>query len=263
MPLSTQEVFRLPYDQVIALDQKLQNFLATLPHFFQTDPTMGRTNRSLEQMYPQLPLWHNCIYKAVLSRRCKLNQKFLLRQSTDPRYAYSRRVCVELSRTVISGCSSLATSGTPGKLATRTGVAVHFTLLALAVLVTDLCFNKGEADAGQIKEDVAAAFAIIEDARGVSALPEQSLASLRAVLQKHGVELMGTRAKDASQRAEGVLEHTASSGEASIYQFQSDYLGGTVDSLSNTYWQTALESEGCINFNAWDALFSNLDNQPI
>lgn len=55
------------------------------------------------------------------------------------------------------------------------GMVVHYTHLALVVMVMDLCFNRDEADEVQIKGEVKRALQMFEDGKG-------DIASTREIL---------------------------------------------------------------------------------
>ncbi|KAL5382429.1 hypothetical protein DPSP01_006529 [Paraphaeosphaeria sporulosa] len=265
LPLETVALLQMPYERIIALDQKLEQFLATLPPVLQYNCT---NDHILESMYPQLPSWRYCIAKAALSRRWKLNQPFLLRQNLDPRYAYSRRACVESAHAVIAGYTSLFTCNVTSTLLTRMGIAIHFTHLALSILIMDLCFNQPQRDVTRIKGDIEAAFKIFGNARTVSPLLAKSLASLKAVLQRYNIDLA-----DASPPNVGVqisngddAEHSTSDAtiqELSNTHDQSRYQDVRTDTTFDAFWDIAMQNDGGIDLNEWDHLFSTLDTRPI
>ncbi|KAJ4305786.1 hypothetical protein N0V90_001318 [Kalmusia sp. IMI 367209] len=255
IPLDTTSLLQMPYERIIALDQTLENYLATLPRFLQCDFSDGKI---LESIYPQLPAWRYCVTKAAHSRRWKLNQRFLLRQNLDPRHSHSRRACVMSARAVINGYADLVAHNSPSTLLTRMGMAVHFTHLALGILIMDLCFNRNEADEAQIKEDVRVAFKIFEDAKAVSPLLERSLASLKDVLHRNRINLTDESGSEAYRRDETVYSRAQSASEATEPEGLS-----VTDTTFDTFWDIALQSSSEMDFGAWDNLFSTLDTRPI
>lgn len=263
VPLNTNALLQMPYERIIALDQKLKNFLATMSPFLLED----YPNREiLETIYPQLPSWRYCIAKAAHSRRWKLNQPFLLRQSLNPCYSYSRNACLESAQAVIRGYASLVGHDETSSLLTRTGIAVHFTHLALSILIMDLCFNRPEADVGQIKRDIAMAFKIFADAPTVSPLLAKSMASLKAMLKRNNIELSEASSCDEIDRlnddqgtSRSISELTG--GETPFGRHSEE--GASLDTSFDTFWNMALQDNGNMDLNDWDGLFSTLDNRPI
>ncbi|KAF7538736.1 hypothetical protein G7054_g2706 [Neopestalotiopsis clavispora] len=192
IPLETAQLMRMPYEQVIALDQKLEAFLTDLPFFLQLDAQSRARSRSFETVYPKVPLIRFLLLTTAHSRRCRLHQKFLLRLSSDARYAYSRRACLESARTIIRAFDDSARSGDSPSFPTamaRMASAVHYTHLALTVMVMDLCFNRDEDDLEERKQEVRAAMKMLEGVREASPLTDRSLHSLRQILHNGNIEL--------------------------------------------------------------------------
>jgi hypothetical protein len=261
IPLDTAALLRMPYESIIALDQKLEQFLATMPPLLQ----YGCSNKDiLESMYPQLPSWRYCIAKAALSRRWKLNQAFLLRQNVDPRYEYSRRVCVESAHAVITGYTKLSGSNASSTLLTRMGIAVHFTHLALSILIVDLCFNLPQTDGARAKDDIKAAFKIFSGAKTISPLLAKSIASLKAVLQRNDIDLTEASPfnKASNDGTEGGIFEATQRGPVLFHNHVS-HDDATIDATFDTFWNMALQNDGDIDLNDWDHLFSTLDTRPI
>jgi hypothetical protein len=113
LPQETYKLTKLPYEHILALDKKLEDFLSDLPFFFRLDAESRQQSKALETIYPKIPNLRYCITTAAHSKRCKLHQRFLLRQSWDPRYAYSRRACLESARAVIQIYADLSESSHP------------------------------------------------------------------------------------------------------------------------------------------------------
>ncbi|KAI1841778.1 hypothetical protein JX266_012045 [Neoarthrinium moseri] len=192
IPLETSALMRIPYDHIMVLDQKLEDFLCDLPFYLRLDNESRARSRVLETVFPKIPIMRYCIAAAAHSRRCRLHHRFLLRISSDPRCGYSRRACLASARAVVQ-CYHDAGGGpdapSPTTATARMAMAVHYTHLALVIMVMDLCFNKTEADHGQRRAEVKEALGMLEAARHVSPLVERSLNALHEVLRKHGIEL--------------------------------------------------------------------------
>lgn len=271
VPLETSKLKQMPYENIIALDQKLVDFLSSLPFFFRLDAESREQTKPLEIMYPSIPLLRHCITRAAHSRRCKLHQRFLLRQSSDPRYTYSRRACLESARTVIRFYEDLSGNESPRIVTARMGIAVHFMHLALVVLVMDLCFNRDEADEAEIKTEVRNGLQMLEDTKNVSPLLSRFSSSLCHILQKHNVYLAGSLTSTSDQVAS--FDH-GTNPEASVAsdvdQMQSIDLdldvhdpGVPFDISFDECWQNAIQSEPSLDLLAWDNLFSAADSRPL
>ena len=271
VPLETSKLMEMPYERIIALDNKLLGFISSLPFFFRLDAESREQTKPLEAMYPNVPLLRYCITRAAHSRRRKLHQRFLLRQSSDPRYAYSRQACLESARLVIQ-FFDLSEHGSPQIVTARMGIAVHFMHLALIVLVMDLCFNRDEADEAEIKAEVKAALNMFEDTRHVSPLLGRFLSSLYHILQKHNVYLADPLTPAMNRVARFGHETNSDAHNApDDDQMQSTQLGLNVldpevafHNISfEEFWQSAIQSEPNLDLSAWDNLFSTLDSRPL
>ncbi|KAI8956676.1 hypothetical protein F5Y11DRAFT_365003 [Daldinia sp. FL1419] len=256
IPLEASKAMQTPYDNIISLDKKLQEFIASLPFFFKTDAESREKSKKFETVYPYIPHMRYAITNAAHSRRCKLHQKFLLRLSLDPRYSYSRLACLESAYEVIQGYEDPTEFDSPAYTTARMGLAMHYMHLALAVMVMDLCFNKQEANEAEIKRKLKEAFQKFDDSRHVSPLPSRFLDSLRDVLRKHEVHLT---TEDFSLRL-SFLHDTQPQPELGMDMQDTDVgLGGYFDE----FWQFANQSEMNLDSITWDNIFSALDTRPI
>ncbi|KAI1463571.1 uncharacterized protein F4812DRAFT_453515 [Daldinia caldariorum] len=272
VPSETSKALQMPYENIIALDKKLQDFLLSLPFFFRTDPASRETSRKFETVYPYIPHMRYAITNAAHSRRCKLHQRFLLRQSHDPRYSYSRRACLESAFAVINGYEDPTEFDSPAYTTARMGLAMHYMHLALAVMVMDLCFNRPGADGTEVKTKLREAFQKFDDDRHVSPLPRRFLSSLREVLQKHGVYLTNQpTVSGADGTIHGVTDgiNSTSSNLLQEVPMQSavgsdiPYAEAGGEGSFEEFWQSAIESEMNLDSTTWDTLFSALDTRPI
>lgn len=270
VPLEASKAMQIPYENIIALDKKLQDFISSLPFFFKTDPESREKSRRFETVYPYIPHMRYAITNAAHSRRCKLHQRFLLRQSRDSRYSYSRLACLESACAVIEGYEDPAEFDSPAYTTARMGLAMHYMHLALVVMVMDLCFNRHEADGTEIKAKVRAAFQKFDDDRHISPLPSRFLSSLRDVLQKHEVYL-NHQPVSSSENAAGVASEINAGGFSLLPDIQMQpelsldmqTAEGGLDSSFDEFWQFASQSEMNPDSITWDNLFAALDTRPI
>ncbi|KAJ8127362.1 hypothetical protein O1611_g6274 [Lasiodiplodia mahajangana] len=271
IPLQTSQLMKVPYEHIIALDQKLKDFLAELPYFFRLDEESRQKSKHLEAVYTKIPMMRYCILAAAHSRRCRSHQKFLIRAASDPRYAYSRQACLESARAVIQLYEEPKTEGeSPSMETARMAMAVHYTHLALVILVMDLCFNKHEADHEERKREVLATLQVLEGARTISPLLNRSLDSVVEVLRKHRVYLAGEALTGDGQYS----RTTRQDDESSAYPFEDaektppwldpDAEGSlTIDPSINEFWQNVSQFEMDFDTSTWDTLFSSLDSRPF
>ncbi|KAI2469132.1 hypothetical protein F4781DRAFT_236260 [Annulohypoxylon bovei var. microspora] len=272
VPSVISKLIQVPYDNIIALDKKLEHFISSLPFFFRLDAESRERTKALEAVYPHISIMRYSITHAAHSRRCRLHQRFLLRQSYDPRYAYSRRACLESARAVIQGCGSPGFYDSPTYVTARLGIAMHYTHLALVVMVMDMCFNRDEADEAQMKSEVKAALQSFEDARRFSPVPGRFLRSLCDIMHKHNVYLTEPSSSTCNNVHSAVTEGESdgfSFADADMMQpsqgqpgLGAHDLDVVMDTSFDDFWQFASQSEPNQDSLTWDNLFSALDTRP-
>ncbi|KAH7123586.1 hypothetical protein B0J11DRAFT_436016 [Dendryphion nanum] len=274
VPLETSKLLQLPYEQILALDRKIQDFISTTPYYFRIDEEGLQRSKALEIVYPTIPCLRFILVTAVYSRRCKLHQRFLLRQSLDPRYAFSRKACLESARAVIQLYGELMVSHSESTMIASMGMAVHFTHLALAVLVMDLCFNAEADDGKQVKADLSAALKLLRNTGSTLPLAQRSLSSLTGILKKHNVHLNEpSPSTDIISHVDGLVPGTESTVNSTPqneqlptpFEWDADFDHNvTVDANSfDEFWQTAFQNDTNLDSAHWDHLFSALDSRPV
>ncbi|KAH6676341.1 hypothetical protein B0J14DRAFT_352337 [Halenospora varia] len=270
LPLETTKLISLPYEQIISLDKKLQDFLSSLPFFFKLDAESRSRSRALEAMYPKIAISRYCVTTEAHSRRIKLHQKLLHRQSIDPRYAYSRQACLESARVIVHAYDDLHKHDSHSTVPELMGMVVHFTHLALVVMVMDICFNSDAVDEAEIKAEVKAALEIFEDGKNASPLLNQFLGSLRDVLQKHKVQLTDTSTSAPSNDVFGLASENMLDDSSDEIQMQPSQFGTNMQDLDMTldpsfdeFWRFAMQSEETGDALIWDNLFSSIDSRPL
>ncbi len=272
VPLETSKLEQVPYDHIINLDKKLVGLISSLPFFFRLDAESRQRTKPLEIMYPNIPLLRYCITRAAHSRRCKLHQRFLLRQSSDPRYAFSRRACLESARAVIQFHEDLGGDGLPWIVAARMGIAVHFVHLALVVLIMDLCFNKDQADEAEIRAEVKATLQKFEDAKHVSPLLGRFLKSLCGIVRKHRIHPNESSdsalSNDPAQSSAPILDDFNPPGDDRWQPVQLGVDGQISGDALGTptfdeFWDNAMQGEPELDLSVWNNLFSSLESRPL
>ncbi|KAE9363025.1 hypothetical protein N431DRAFT_489964 [Stipitochalara longipes BDJ] len=275
VPISTTLLLQLPYIQILSLDTKLQSFLSTLPFFLKLDASSRAASKSLETVYPKLAVLRYCINTEAWSTRCKLHQRFLHRQSIDPQYAYSRRACLDSARAAVAAYADLRAQETQA-LTERMGMAVHFTHMALVVMVMDLCFNREEPDGAEIKIELKKALQLFAKARNASPLLIKFLASLEEVLRKHGIQLgdastssLVNDENDTAGLENGIVSDAfngSTGGEQLQFlhtQLESQDSDMAFNAPFDEFWMLAMQGESTADSIAWDNLFSALDSRLL
>ena len=101
MPLSPASPDLIPYNDFVALDQKFVRFHDDLPFFFQMDEQSARRSKEIYTQMPFIELQKYVVCMTSETRRCTLHQPYLVRGFTNPKYAYSRDVCLSSARKVL------------------------------------------------------------------------------------------------------------------------------------------------------------------
>jgi len=269
LPASSRKLSHLCYDDVLSLDRKLEVYLSDLPGFLQTDPEpqIHEDVQNLEMTNHHIASLRYFINAAAHSRRCKLHQPFLIRQSVDSRYEYSRKVCLESARAVIQSQQAIHVIYR-ARTDQRLGAVVYFMHLSVIVLVMDLCFNKDRADQTQLKAEVKAAFKMFEDITGISPLPGRLLGSLLSTLQKHKVQLPESDSSNSIQTAPNIPIFTSVNASnidqntTSMEQIQADDWNILEDSQFEDFWQSALQDQN-LDTLQWDHLFTDIESRAM
>jgi hypothetical protein len=164
-----------------------------------------------------------------------------------------------------------AAEGDPPFMETaRMAMAVHYTHIALVILVMDLCFNRDEEDHEERKWEVFAALQMLDGARSLSPLLSRCLDSVVEVLRKHDIHL--SLEYRMNHDVTGTTQHTGE-GNTNVFDntpvhFPQEGLGsaeGTfaIDPVINEFWQNANLFDTGLDSSGWDMLFSNLDSRPF
>lgn len=229
-----------------------------LPFFLRLGDTNHELNNEINRQHPQLAFQRYILASTVHSRRFKLNQPFLVRLPSDRRFAYSREVCLQSARAVISINRQLQ-NDKACPASSRLTTFLHTFFLATAVLVMDLCINKSEAtDDG--RQEVKDACHVLESAEG-NASPVSSgfLASLTVILQKYRVQISpDTTATTVSSLTIPVPDHggaqSVSGPEGPVLSGSSFHGACDIDGLCR-----GLIGIDGHDATSWDNLFSTLD----
>jgi hypothetical protein len=263
VPLNTSQLMKLPYDQIIALDKKMRDFLTNLPVFFRLDTESRAKSKSLEGVYFKIPIMRYCITVAAHVRRCRLHQRFLLRQASDPRHTYSRQACLESARVIVqSYADTRSRHDSPADATTRMAMALHYTHIALVVMAMDLCFNSHEIDNSVRKEEVQAALRMLDEDAGASTIISQLLNSLRQVLHRHNINLPVPEVTHDSNKNLDSSASTISDSTQLQFGIPENAFYSAHDSF-NGFLELAMQTDATSDATIWDNVFSSMDTRPF
>ncbi|KAB8204827.1 hypothetical protein BDV34DRAFT_196715 [Aspergillus parasiticus] len=259
------------YDRFISLDQRFEAFIRSLPVFFRLDEASRHQSRDVEHQYPQIIVQRYILWSTLQGRRSKLNQPFLTRVSMNPRYEYSRKVCLQSARCVIElkalmdhDMASLASAHV------RLATFLHTYFLATAVLVMDLCLNKEGGSSEDRRQEIVDACRVLQEAEATSPMASRFLKSLMDILQKYQIQVLpattvpDVRPLSANNGASGVSDPDLSNRDLVN---PSQILPSTYDPLENAniddLWQNFINLDQNCSPGSWDHLFSALDSRIV
>ncbi|KAE8134360.1 hypothetical protein BDV38DRAFT_273692 [Aspergillus pseudotamarii] len=259
------------YDRFISLDQRFEAFIRSLPVFFRLDEASRRQSRDVERRYPQIIVQRYILWSTLQGRRSKLNQPFLTRVSMNPRYQYSRKVCLQSARCVIElkalmdqDMASLASAHV------RLATFLHNYFLATAVLVMDLCLNKEEGSSEDRRQEIVDACRVLQEAEATSPMASRFLKSLMDILQKYQIQVLpattvpDVRPLSVNTGAGGVPGPNLPDRDLVN---PSQILPSAYDLLENAniddVWQNFINLDQNCSPGSWDHLFSALDSRIV
>lgn len=179
----------LPYDIVLEFDHRLQGIMKNAPACFQTDRGSSRApSRS-----PDLRL-HRLIANALN----RLHRPYLGRGARDPKYSYSRMVCLRTARGVIELCKEM-TCATEEFQHARMWTIVHPLFNSVLVLVMDYCLNREEPRADERKAEILEGFRLLEACQEDSTLAQRGLHQMRQLLKRSKENNPGLNHDDTDQ----------------------------------------------------------------
>lgn len=186
IPRFLDDIDMVDYDKIIALDDQFEDLTKSFPVFFHLDEESRLRSRGTDHRFPHIATQRYLIHLGVLNRRCKLHQPYLIRGFVEPKYAFSRDVCLRSARNALEVNRVLEkTKSDLGCAPARFGTVMHHVFMATVVLVMDLCFNKIEGQEEQRQAEVMGACRMLQEAKQDTVLSKMFLDPLMDILQKH------------------------------------------------------------------------------
>lgn len=181
----------MPYDIILEFDQKMNSCLLDLSKNFSAclannDLRDGAENRSKDldgnkSRKILLLTQRNMGFIGLHARISRLHRPYLIRGARDPRYAYSRMVCLRSARTVIElGVEMLQTRDA---IALKTWCITHHIFVSTILLIMDFCFNRDEPRAKERKDEILDCLSVLESRRDETTIANRGLQSLRNLLR--------------------------------------------------------------------------------
>ncbi|KAG0645374.1 transcription factor [Hyphodiscus hymeniophilus] len=185
-------VEELPFELVLEFDAKLnklvkevdakyEKIMSQFPSYFdlQNQQHSG-TNAKMVLFSRQIAMAHFGAH----TRFSRLHRPFLVRGAHEPRYAYSRMVCLRSARKVIELGRSMMEDNKRVD-AIKIWSVNHHVFVSLTILVMDYCFNREEPRAKERKEEILECFRLLEagEQRRESTIATRGLQKLKDILR--------------------------------------------------------------------------------
>jgi hypothetical protein len=189
----------LPYEIVLECDKRLSSLFVELETSFRNisknkpkDPAFAT---STERKYSLLSRQRDMGLFGLHTRISRLHRAYLIRGAQDPRYAYSRMVCLRSARTVIELGKQMTESQRtiPHLISIKIWALNHHIFVSTVVLVIDYCFNRDEPRAKERKEEILECFRLLGDGGDENTIATRGLKKLKEMLKMapHGGEGSG------------------------------------------------------------------------
>jgi len=171
----------IPYDLVLAFDRKLNDAMKAVPFWFKLDPKSRARSKEIDKRFPKLPLQRLMGHFGAQTRFARLHRPYLARGARDPKYAYSRMICLRSARSVIEMGKEMTHSGQEFEQYKLWTMIHHFSVSVL-VLVMDYCLNREEPRADERKAEILDCFKMLERAQEESTVARRALQQLKELL---------------------------------------------------------------------------------
>ncbi|KAL4972931.1 hypothetical protein BDW66DRAFT_154277 [Aspergillus desertorum] len=173
--VSSQEQ-EVDYNLVLDLDARFQGFLNALPIFFKLDHRSIQQSLAICRERPYIAWQRTYLHFGINTRICRLHRPFHLEGFTNPKYAYSRMMCIRSAETVLSLRRSMEDIGGLINLnPSRFWLIVQHVFLAAIILATDVSLKPDAPEAVPRREEVLAACRMLERSQHESATLKKAI----------------------------------------------------------------------------------------
>ncbi|KAH9213722.1 hypothetical protein DL95DRAFT_436295 [Leptodontidium sp. 2 PMI_412] len=190
----------LPYEIVLELDKKLSAIAADFDNSYSAltknvpnnaRPGSPRVDGKIpDAKRMRLIRQRNLAQFGMHTRLARLHRPYLVRGAQDPRYSYSRMVCLRSARTVIELGKMMAESSKEISYI-KMWFVNHHVFVSTVILVMDYCFNREEPRARERREEILECFRLLEGSRNESTIASRGLAKLKSMLGEKSGEARG------------------------------------------------------------------------
>lgn len=279
------EVDELEYDQVVKLDEQANRAIKELPYYFQLDEVSRKRSVEIDKQRPYIAWQREMLHFGFHTRLSRLHRPFMTRGYKDPKYAYSRMICLRSARIVLELERSMRESknGMHQQTTSRLWIIVHHVFMATVTLVMDYCCHRDDPRAAERRAEILECYKILERSNEESSIAKKGLAHLKNVMNEWRAETANDRQLEQAstgdnmsvpavqqqpQAAQSNFATTQPIGSADMMPMYDtngmSYMGG-MDMSGIDLAQELWFDDGAFaaNFDPqWDALFNILENQP-
>ncbi|KUJ10776.1 uncharacterized protein LY89DRAFT_739766 [Mollisia scopiformis] len=266
----------LPFELVLEFDKKLNTLLAdfdrkfeVVKHNYPPGTNDSSAGQKLARLSKQRTMARNMAHFGIHTRISRLHRPYLVRGAQDPRYAYSRMVCLRSARTVIELGKKMTTQ-VQDLASIKIWSVNHHVFVSTVILVMDYCFNRDEPRAKERKEEILECFRILESSREDSTIATRGLQKLRIMLREKasgdassGDESTGSKASFSKQQRDSPTSFAPPNQfqQAPSTMYQSTPVSGSEMNQLPSQWQWDLGSlDFDVDYSQFEALFQNIDN---
>ncbi|KAF7959529.1 hypothetical protein EAE96_001145 [Botrytis aclada] len=205
------EIHELPYEIVLNFDRKLNCMVSEIPPAFRIDAQNCEQYKTLDAKNPFLAVQRTAGHFGVQTRSTRLHRPYLARGAHDPRFSYSRMVCLRSARSVIELRTELTHWGKKQNFQpVRMWTVTHHIFVATVILVMDFCLNKDDPRSEERMAEIMDAFKMLESCQETSTIARRGLEQLRDILRR------GTSSPE--EALDQVQDHRNSTCDASSSQ---------------------------------------------
>ncbi|CAD6446006.1 66310165-71bb-4297-b1b6-a86131eefc64 [Sclerotinia trifoliorum] len=213
------EIHELPYETVLGFDKKFTSIKSHFHPSFLLDAKSRAQHKDLDAKCPSLAVQRTAGHFGLQTRLTRLHRPYLARGAHDPRYSYSRMVCLRSARSVIELGTELTDQGKKQNFRPiRMWTVTHHIFVATLILVMDFCLNKDDPRPEERKAEIMDAFKILETCQETSTMAKRGLQQLRDILRR-GTSLP-TESFSQAQILNNGLSDVSNSVNSSIQQNQ-------------------------------------------
>jgi hypothetical protein len=177
------------YDLVTSIDSKLQQFLKSLPVFFQMEKAHTPKVRQIDHKHPYIPMQRLVITMMINLGLCKLHFPFLVGSPFKGLHNFSRKTCLKAARSVLAAHRIITTSNLPysSDFMKIQGTVQHM-FMGAVVLATDLCCNQPRGpEREKQSSELMHVCSVLASIKQHSQIAAKFLTSLTELLVKYGV----------------------------------------------------------------------------